>query len=115
MKNRILMLAVSVLCSGAALALGPENVGEAGRVAPQHASLSMYILLGTGLLLYFVPTLIAAIRREAMFPVVFLVNFALGWTIVGWFFALKWAVWANPHKLTLDNPLEHHRRAAGGR
>jgi hypothetical protein len=40
-------------------------------------------------LLYFLPTLIARDKPQAL--AVFLVNLLLGWTVIGWFVALIWA------------------------
>ncbi len=42
------------------------------------------------LLLYFLPTIVA--HNKASFVPIFLVNFFLGWTVVGWFAALMWAL-----------------------
>ena len=41
------------------------------------------------LLMYFLPSIIGHNKRD--FAGIFLVNFFLGWTIVGWFVALIWA------------------------
>ena len=42
-------------------------------------------------LLYFLPTIVAIVLLED--PVgIFLVNFFLGWTVIGWWVALVWAV-----------------------
>ena len=44
-------------------------------------------------LLYFLPTVIAIVFRPGADAVgIFVVNFLLGWTIVGWWVALIWAV-----------------------
>lgn len=44
-------------------------------------------------LLYFLPTVIAIVFRHGSDAVgIFLVNFLLGWTIVGWWVALIWAL-----------------------
>ena len=44
-------------------------------------------------LLYFLPTVIAVVfRHESDAVGIFLVNFLLGWTIVGWWVALIWAL-----------------------
>lgn len=44
-----------------------------------------------GLALYFVPAMVAASRGRAVGPVS-LVNLFFGWTVLGWFGALIWAV-----------------------
>jgi hypothetical protein len=43
------------------------------------------ILVAAGFLLYFLPTLVAAVRRRSGLGRVALLNLALGWTAVGWF------------------------------
>jgi len=42
-----------------------------------------------GLLLYFLPSIIGHSRRD--FAGIFLLNFFLGWTVIGWIGALIWA------------------------
>lgn len=41
--------------------------------------------------LYFVPTIVANQRKKANFNSIFVINFFLGWTLVGWVIALAWA------------------------
>jgi hypothetical protein len=41
---------------------------------------------------YFLPTIIAILRKKTNVPAILLVNFLLGWTVVGWIVALVWAV-----------------------
>jgi len=42
-------------------------------------------------LLYFLPTIVAIVLLEDALGV-FLVNFFLGWTVIGWWVAMIWAV-----------------------
>jgi len=42
--------------------------------------------------LYFLPTLIGVSRHKTNLVGIFLVNFFLGWSIIGWVIALVWAV-----------------------
>lgn len=42
--------------------------------------------------LYFLPTIIAAVRKKTNLVGIALVNFFLGWSIIGWVVALIWAV-----------------------
>jgi hypothetical protein len=44
------------------------------------------------LVLYFLPTIIAVVRHHRNTLGVFLLNFFLGWTFIGWIAALIWAV-----------------------
>ena len=48
----------------------------------------MFFLIFWGLL-YFLPSIIG--HRKRGFTGIFLVNFFLGWTVIGWFVALIWA------------------------
>jgi len=51
------------------------------------------------LTLYFLPSLIAAIRRANHGFAIGLLNLLLGWTVIGWFAALIWAVAEQPRKV----------------
>jgi hypothetical protein len=44
------------------------------------------------LTLYFLPTIIAIARKQPNALAIFLLNFFLGWTFVGWVVALVWSV-----------------------
>lgn len=46
-------------------------------------------------LLYFLPSILA--HNKAKFLPIFLVNFFLGWTVIGWFACLVWAL-AEPER-----------------
>jgi hypothetical protein len=46
-------------------------------------------------LLFFMPTIIAIARGVSPLGV-FLVNFFLGWTVIGWWAALIWSLAAGP-------------------
>ena len=50
--------------------------------------------------LYFLPTIIANSRKSANSSGVFVLNFLLGWTILGWIGALIWAVTSSPKQAT---------------
>lgn len=53
------------------------------------------IVLGLiGLVLYFIPTIIAFRRNHPNKWIIFLVNFILGATIIGWIAALVWSLLA---------------------
>ncbi|NVL48694.1 superinfection immunity protein [Pseudomonas syringae pv. actinidiae] len=43
------------------------------------------------MLFYFAPALNARSRKHPNYPVIFLVNLLLGWTLVGWFVAAMWS------------------------
>ncbi len=42
--------------------------------------------------IYFLPTIIAIARRRDNILAIFLLNFFLGWTFIGWVVALVWSV-----------------------
>jgi hypothetical protein len=44
------------------------------------------------LALYFLPTIIALLRRRHNTLAIFLLNLLLGWTFVGWVVSLVWSV-----------------------
>lgn len=47
---------------------------------------------GFGLVMYFLPSIIALARSKRDLLSIFLLNFFLGWTFIGWIVALVWAV-----------------------
>jgi len=47
---------------------------------------------GFGFVLYFLPSIIALTRSKRDLLGIFLLNFFLGWTFIGWIVALVWAV-----------------------
>jgi len=56
--------------------------------------IGFYLVLGSMLGLYMAPLIIALVRDHHRLPWIGLVNFAAGWTIVGWIAALVWSVTA---------------------
>jgi hypothetical protein len=62
-------------------------------------ALTAITIIVVGVALYFLPTIIAERRKKVNHMAIFLVNFLLGWTVIGWIVALVWAV-------TVDNPLQ---------
>lgn len=44
------------------------------------------------ILSYFLPTIIADVRKRGSVGAIFLVNLIFGWTIFGWFIALVWSL-----------------------
>ena len=65
----------------------------------------MMSILLTLFLLYWLPTIIAVVRHAPSALGVAMVNFFLGWTVIGWFLALVWAlaVHAGPHVIVIEN------------
>lgn len=54
----------------------------------------MFHLIGLlcGFALYFLPSIIAGRRNHASSTAIFLVNFFLGWTFIGWVVCFVWAL-----------------------
>ena len=55
--------------------------------------------------MYWLPTLIAIVRQTPSALGVAMLNFFLGWTIIGWILALVWALAANtsPQVIVIEN------------
>lgn len=54
-------------------------------------SMLFFPLLGFPLVMYFLPTIIALLRSKRDTLAIFLLNFFLGWSVIGWIIALIWA------------------------
>jgi hypothetical protein len=50
---------------------------------------------GLCLLLYFLPTIVAALRSHPSAGAIFAVNFFFGWTFIGWIICFVWAASGN--------------------
>ena len=46
---------------------------------------------GFGFVMYFLPTIIAAIKSKRDTVAILLLNLFLGWSVIGWIVALVWA------------------------
>ena len=55
--------------------------------------------------MYWLPTLVAILRQNHSALGVAVLNFFLGWTVIGWVLALVWALAAsnNPHVIVIEN------------
>jgi hypothetical protein len=51
----------------------------------------LFPIFGSGFLLYFLPTIVALLREKYDKVSIFLLNFFLGWSVIGWIVALVWA------------------------
>jgi Superinfection immunity protein len=49
-------------------------------------------IFGFGFVMYFLPTILAFARNKRDTTSILLLNFFLGWTMIGWVVALVWAV-----------------------
>lgn len=50
-----------------------------------------FIYICIFLAIYFAPSLVAAARDHKSFVFILLINFFLGWTLIGWVAALGWS------------------------
>jgi len=57
----------------------------------EHPSLTGVIGVIVLVSCYFMPTIIALVRGKRRGGSVALVNFFLGWTVIGWFIAFMWS------------------------
>jgi hypothetical protein len=48
--------------------------------------------IGFGFVMYFLPSILAFARSKRDMTAIVLLNFFLGWTMIGWVVALVWAV-----------------------
>jgi len=49
-------------------------------------------IFGSGIILYFLPSIIAFARSKRDATSIFVLNLFLGWTLIGWVIALVWAL-----------------------
>jgi hypothetical protein len=54
-----------------------------------------FLLFGLGL--YFLPAIIAAVRRTHNSTAILLLNLFLGWTVIGWLIALVMSICSAPY------------------
>jgi Superinfection immunity protein len=55
------------------------------------AAVVFFHFFGFTFVFYFLPTIIALARSKRDALSIFLLNFFLGWTLIGWIMALVWA------------------------
>ncbi|MGA2387369.1 MAG: superinfection immunity protein [Candidatus Sulfotelmatobacter sp.] len=48
-------------------------------------------IFGFGFVMYFLPSVVALARSKRDITAIVLLNFFLGWTMIGWVIALVWA------------------------
>ena len=105
---------IMVLLIGAVMsAVGDADVSQKSR-GPTEGGDIVLMILGTALLFlllivsmaaYLLPTWIALYRKHRFVGVIFVLNLAGGWSVVGWFVALGWAVW--PSETVFTDVLTH--------
>ena len=60
------------------------------------ANMILFPFFGLGFVMYFLPSIIALARSKRDLLAIFLLNFFLGWSVIGWFVSLVWAVKSDP-------------------
>ena len=70
-------------------------------------SFAGFLMMGLGIVAYFVPGIIAVTRRHRKATSILLVNLFFGWSVLGWIFVLVWALRANvaPKAVAVPPPL----------
>lgn len=68
------------------------------------------ILLVVGLIIYFIPTIIAVNRKKTNTGAIFALNLFLGWMLVGWVVALVWALSVDAAALLIAKDQAEARR-----
>lgn len=76
--------------------MGPAPIDHADIVYPAVA----IVLLIVAAAVYFFPWLLAVLRGHNNKLAIFAVNLLLGWTFIGWVFALVWACTKDTKKNT---------------
>lgn len=56
------------------------------------------VLVILGIVAYFIPSIVAALRHHRNSQAIQILNLLLGWTFVGWVIALVWASTADTKK-----------------
>lgn len=55
-------------------------------------TIGIVVIVATGVLIYFVPSVVALVRDHPKYTPIVVVNFLLGWTLLGWVAALAMAL-----------------------
>ncbi|MBH3383215.1 superinfection immunity protein [Pseudomonas juntendi] len=71
---------------------------------PTTDTIASYISLAVCAILYLLPAINAKSRKHPSAGAVFLLNFFLGWTVIGWLAALIWSATATTTHITPANP-----------
>lgn len=65
-----------------------------GVIAPMTRGVGIVLVIAVGLFLYFIPSMVGRNKTDAV--AIFVFNFFLGWTFLGWVLALVWACTKDP-------------------
>jgi hypothetical protein len=65
--------------------------------------LVLLVIAIPAILLYFLPTILAFSKKKSNKSVIFLVNFFLGWSVIGWIVSLIWALSSDNSQTVIVN------------
>src|SRR5271166_2340999 len=92
-----------------------DKINSIGHSSPIHVnaydysgiSFAGFLMIGLGIVAYFIPGIVAVTRRHRKATFILLVNLFFGWSVLGWIFALVWALRANvaPKAVAVPPPL----------
>jgi len=77
-----------------------DAVNGKGALGAISALIVMICVAGGALIVYFVPSIVAADRDHRQMTSIFWLNLFLGWTLLGWVAALVWAT-SNPVEVSV--------------
>lgn len=83
-------------------------------LASALSNLELAILVLGGLSVYFLPSLVSALRKHPSDMAIFILNLLLGWTFLGWVLALVWSFTGVPKPAAPPTIIVHNQIAAGG-
>jgi len=72
-------------------AASPVSPSSAGNTAFMTIGIAGIVLLIVGLLVYFIPSIVAMKKNHPQKVAILLLNIFLGWTFIGWVGSLVWA------------------------
>jgi hypothetical protein len=64
------------------------------------STFATFLLVTLALVFYMLPTVIAKVRGARYGQTILLINFFLGWTVLGWLAALIWAIVEQPKPIS---------------
>ncbi len=87
------LFAMGVTCPGVNTAERPAKPSAKNPIEGQTILVVVFVV---GLVLYFLPSLVAAHKKKRNANAICALNFLLGWTVLGWIISLVWASCEDP-------------------
>jgi len=89
MKNRLSIAILTILC----LLLAPVISCAGTHEVHWHSPGFLWFPFGlVGLVIYFLPSIIAILRKKRNVVAIILLNFLFGWSVIGWVITLIWSM-----------------------